>query len=169
MPPAGVMIESPEYPRGLLVDLVDEAGKSLAGIEVQYQGRPDSLVALRCVDPSGLRQETLLWSRPGEGSLRLAMQPGEPADLPAGLAPIDWWIDPSTEELMESSRLVGWEVVAAFLRERWRGQATRAAIKLDDSATIVDLTRAEAIETLLTHLQQTHQPVTASLADKTHL
>ena len=63
-----VMIESPEFPRGLWVELVDEAGNGLAGLQVECHGRPDSLVAIRCVDPSGLRQETLLWSRLGGGA-----------------------------------------------------------------------------------------------------
>ena len=73
-----VLIESPEFPRGLWVDLADEAGKRLAGIEVEYQGRADSLVVIWAVDPSGLRQETLAWSRPAGGF---------PAPWPQGRGP----------------------------------------------------------------------------------
>ena len=163
-----VMIESPEFPRGLWVDLVGEAGQALADIQVEYQGRPDSLAAVRCVDPSGQRQETLLWIRPGGDSLPLALESSEPADLPEGLVSIDWRIDLRVEALLEESSrlmLIGWEAVDAFLRERWQGQAGRVVVKLDDGATVVDLDRAEAIETLVTHLQKTHQPVTSSAAD----
>ncbi len=158
-----VLIESPDFPRGLWVDLVDEAGQALAGIEVEYEGRPDSLVALRCVDPSGLRRETLLWTRPGGSPLRFALRPGEPADLPAGLTSIDWRVDPSAEGLLESSRLVGWEAVAGFIRQSWTGQDGMLAVRLDDVAVVVDMGQAEAIETLVRHLQETHQPVIESL------
>ena len=79
-----VLIESPEFPRGLWVDLADERGQALAGIQVEYDGRPDSLVALRCVDPARLRQETLLWTRAGGAPLSLSLKSGQPADLPAG-------------------------------------------------------------------------------------
>ena len=58
-----VMIESPEYPRGLWLHVADEAGQALAGIQVDYHGRPNGLVALHCVDPAGLRREMLLWNR----------------------------------------------------------------------------------------------------------
>ena len=96
-----VMIESPEFPRGLWVDLVDEAGQSLAGMQVKYAGWPDSLVALRCIDPSGLRQETLYWTRPGSNPLRLALEFGRDADLPEGLVPLGWRIDQQAESLLE--------------------------------------------------------------------
>ena len=156
-----VMIESPEFPRGVWVHLADEAGQALAGIQVEYQGRPDSLVALRCVDPSGLLQETLLWARPEGDPLRLAMRPGDPVDLPAGLAAIDWRIDRSVERLSESDRLVGWEAVAAFLRRSWSGQGGVVAVRLDDSALTVDMDQAEAVETLMEHLRRTdHLPKT---------
>ena len=35
-----VLIESPQYPHGLWLHLVDEAGDALAGIQVEYQGHP---------------------------------------------------------------------------------------------------------------------------------
>ena len=159
-----VMIESPEFPRGLWVDLVDEAGQALAGVQVEYQGRADSLVTLRCVDPSGLRQETLLWTRAFGDPLRLALKTRDPAGLPPGLASIDWRIDPGVEALLESSRLVGWEAVEAFLRERWQGQVGLVFVRLDDGGTAVDLDHEEAIEMVVRHLQKTHQPVTPSTA-----
>lgn len=90
-----VLIESPQYPRGLWLHLVDEAGDALTGIRVEYQGRPDSLVAIRCVDPAGEVQETLVWTRPEGAPLRLMLKTKEAADLPAGLVPIDWRIDPT--------------------------------------------------------------------------
>ncbi len=168
-----VLIESPEYPRGLWLDLVDESGQGLAGLQVDYQGRPDSLVAIRGVDPAGLHRETLLWTRPAGDPLRLALKPGEPADLPAGLVPIDWQIDPAAEELLEpveETRLSGWEAVAAFLRERWQGQAGRVAVQLDASASLaVELDHPEALETLVAHLQQLHQSAGASLGETTPL
>ena len=90
-----VLIESPQYPRGLWLSLVDEAGDALAGLQVEYQGRPDSLVAIRCVDPVGQMRETLVWTRPAGDSLRLTLKPKEVGDLPAGLSRIDWRIDPT--------------------------------------------------------------------------
>ena len=33
-----VLIESPQYPRGLWMHLVDEAGDALTGLQVEYQG-----------------------------------------------------------------------------------------------------------------------------------
>ena len=160
-----VMIESPEFPRGLWVDMVDEAGHALPGIQVEYEGPPDSLVAIWSVDPSGLRQATLLWTRPGGDPIRLELKSGKPANLPLGLASIDWQIDPSVEALLESSRMVGWTAVEALLRERVQDQAGRVVLKLDDVGVIVDLEHPEAIETLVTYLQKAYQPVTAGLAD----
>ena len=55
-----VLIESPQYPRGLWLHLVDETGDALAGIRVEYQGRPNSLVAIHCVDPAGGVRETMI-------------------------------------------------------------------------------------------------------------
>ena len=152
-----VLIESPEFPRGLWVDLVDEGGKALAGIQVAYEGWPDSLVAVHCLDPSGLRQETLLWTRLGGEPLRLVLKPDEPTDLPAGLASIDWRIDPGAEELPvleEGPDLIGWPAVAAFLEERWRGRTGRVAVQIDGSPVVaVDLAHTEPVERLLDHLQ----------------
>ena len=66
-----VLIESPQYPRGLWLHLVDEAGNALAGIRVEYQSRPDNLVAIRCVDPAGEVRETLVWTSVRGRSLEL--------------------------------------------------------------------------------------------------
>ena len=152
-----VLIESPEFPRGLWVDLVDEGRKALAGIQVEYEGWPDSLVAVHCVDPSGMRQETLLWTRPGGDPLRLVFKPDEPADLPSGLTFVDWRIDPGAEELPvleEGPELNGWPAVSAFLEERWRGRTGRVAVQIDGSPVVaVDLAHAEPVERLLDHLQ----------------
>ena len=82
-----VLIESPQYPHGLWLHLVNEAGDALADIQVEYHGRPDSLVAIRCVDPVGRVRETLFWtplgaevrrncrSASGAGRHRLADRP----------------------------------------------------------------------------------------------
>ena len=101
-------------------------GPALAGIQVDYHGLPNGLVALHCVDPAGLRREMLLWALPQGDPLRLTLQPRGPADLPAGLVPIDWQIAPAAEALLEpvaATRLTGWEPVEAFLRTRWQGSA----------------------------------------------
>ncbi len=45
---------------------------------MKYEGRPDGLVALHCADPSGRRQETLLWTRAFGDPLRLGLKPDEP-------------------------------------------------------------------------------------------
>ena len=152
-----VMIESPEFPRGLWVDLTDEAGQALAGIQVEYQGRADSLVAIWSVDPSGHRQETLLWTRAGEDPLRLTLQEADPPDLPPGLTSVDWRIAPGTEGLLgleERPDLVGWEAVTAFLQERWQGRTGRVAVQIDSSTVLaVDLDHPEPVTRLVDHLQ----------------
>ena len=148
-----VLIESPEFPRGLWVELMDDAGQALAGIQVEYEGRPDSLVAIWSADPSGERQETLLWTRLGGDTLRLALRAAARADLPPGLAGIDWRIDPGVDRLHESHRLVGWEALAALLRQ-WSSRGGMMAVMLDNSSISVDLERAEAMETLVTHLRR---------------
>ena len=116
-----VLVESPQYPRGLWLHLVDEGENELAGLQVEYQGRPDSLVSIYCVDPTDGVQETLIWTQPEGDSLRLTLKSRGTADLPAGIASIDWQIDPSVESLLEpveEIRLIGWEEVSAFLRKR---------------------------------------------------
>ena len=152
-----VLIESPEYPRGLWLHLVDEAGDALAGIQVEYQGRPDSLVAMRCVDSAGDVQETLVWTRPDDIPLRLTLRPGEATDLPAGLAAMDWQIAPVAASLLkptDETRLTGWEAVAAFLRERWQGRSGRATVQFEAEVLAVELDHPEAIDHLVTYLQQ---------------
>ena len=161
-----VLIESPEYPRGLWVDLVDETGQALAGIQVAYQGVPDSMVAIWSVDPSGLRQETLLWTRPVGNSLSLSLKSGEPAVLPAGLTSIDWRVDPKVEGQLEPNRLVGWGAMAGFIRENWRcPDGMLLAVRFDDSSMSVSMDRAESIETMLRHLQETDQQAIETLAE----
>ena len=168
-----VLIESPQYPHGLWLHLIDEAGDALTGLLVEYQGRPDSLVAIRCVDPAGGVRETLVWTRPDGTPLRLTLEPRETTDLPAGLASIDWQIDTSVEsslEQVEEIRLSDWEAMAAFLRGRWQGQTGRVAVQLNVSTPLaVDLDRPKAIETLVAHLQQMYRPAGASLGENTTL
>ena len=93
--------------------------------------------------------------------LRLTLQPRGPADLPAGLVPIDWQIAPGAEALLEpveATRLISWEAVAAFLRARWQGWTGRVAVQMDASASLaVDLDHPEAVEMLLAYLQQLYQ------------
>ena len=156
-----VLIESPEYPGGLWLDLADEAGQALAGIQVEFQGRADSLVAIWSVDPSGLRQETLLWARPRGDPLGLAIEPAEPAGLPPGLASIDWRVEPGAEELLlleVAPELIGWEAVTAFLRARWKGGKVRVAVQIDSSTAVaVDLTHPETVGRLVGYLQDRAQ------------
>ena len=149
-------------------------GMALAGLHIEYQGQPDSLVAIRCVDPAGEVQETLVWTRPDGTSLRLTLKPSESTDLPAGAAYIDWQIDPISASLLEPlerTRLIGWEAVAAFLRERWQSQTGRVAVRIDASSInlAVELDHPEAIETLVHHLQQAQQSSGASLGENTPL
>ena len=163
-----VLIESPQYPRGLWLHLVDEAGDALAGLQVEYQGRPDSLVAIRCVDPVGEVQETLVWTRPDGTLSRLILKPKEAADLPAGLVSIDWQIDTSVKSLLEpveEIRLIGWEAVAAFLWKRWHDRTGRVAVQLDTSTLAVGVDDPEDIETLVAHLRQMQQPAAASIGE----
>ena len=133
-----VLIESPQYPRGLWLHLVDEGGDALAGIQVEYQGRPDSLVAIYCVDPAGGVRETLIWTRPHGTPLSLMLKPKEVGNLPAGLIPIDWRIDPTAEALLEpmaETWRINWEEMAAFLQARWQGQTGRIAVQIESSTT----------------------------------
>ena len=162
-----VLIESPQYPRGLWLHLVHEAGDALAGIRVEYQGRPDSLVAIHCVDPAGEVRETLVWTRPEGDPLSLMLKPSEATGLIAGAAYLDWQIDPSAASLLEpmkETRLIGWETVAAFLRERWQSQTGRVAAQFDTSTSLaVELDHPKVLETLVAYLQQFYQSVRASL------
>ena len=169
-----VLIESPQYPRGLWLHLVDEAGDALAGIRVEYQGRPDSLVAIRCVDPARGLREAQVWTRPDGTILSLTLKSKESADLSAGLAPIDWQIDPTAASLLEpvTEWLIGWEAVAPLLWERWKGWTGRVVIQLYASTRTsfaVELDHPETIETLMAHLQQTQQPTAATLRGLTPL
>ena len=171
-----VLIESPQYPHGLWLYLVDETGDAQDGIQVEYQGHPDSLVAIRCVDPVGSVRETLVWSRPDGDPLRLTLKPEEASDdLPTGLASIDWQIDPIAKVLLvpeQETRLEGWKAVEVFLQVRWQSQAGRVAVQFNDSTSTslaVEIDHPETIETLVAHLQQTQQPAAVSLGETTTL
>ena len=152
-----VLIESPQYPRGLWLHLVDEAGDALAGIRVEYQGRPDSLVAIRCVDPTGGVRETLVWTRPDGTPLRLTLKPSELTDLPAGLIPIDWHIVSDAEFLLEpvaKTRLIDGEAMATFLQQRWQEKTGRVVVQIDTRTVLaVALDHLESIEILVDYLQ----------------
>ena len=151
-----VMIESPEFPRGLWVELTDEAGEGLAGLQVEYHGRRDSLVALRCVDPSGLRQETLLLSRPGGDLVEMKLKPVEPVELPEGAALVGLRIDPSAEALLEFEEvppLSGPEALVPYLRERWQGRTGRVAVRIDSTAAAIDAAQPELVAPLVELLQ----------------
>ena len=164
-----VLIESPQYPRGLWLHLVDEAEDALAGLQVEYQEQPDSLIAIHCVDPASGVQETLVWTRSEGDPLRLTLKPRETTDLPAGIASIDWQIDPSAEFLLEpveEIQLIGWEEVAAFLWKRWHDRTGRVAVQLDTSTLAVRMDHPEDIETLVAHLKQTHRPAAISSKKK---
>ena len=166
-----VLIESLEYPRGLWLELVDEAGQPLAGLQVEYQGRPDSLVAIRCVDPVGSVRETLIWTRSEGDSLHLVLKPKEADDLPVGLTSIDWQIDPIVASLLEpeeETHLTGWEAVAAFLRARWQEQAGRVPVQLSantNTSLAVEVAHPETVETLVAHLQQIYRPTGTPLGE----
>ena len=168
-----VLIESPQYPHGLWLHLVDEAGDALAGLQVEYQGRPDSLVAIRCVDPVGSVRQTLIWTWSDGDSLRLMLKPTGLDDLPAGLTSLDWQIDPIARALLEpvdETRLIGWEAVASFLQAHWQYQTGRVPVQLNASTSFaVELDRPEIIETLVAHLQQMYRPAETSLGKSTVL
>ena len=153
-----VMIESPEFPSGLWVDLTDEAGQALAGIQVEYEGRADSLVVIWPVDPSGLRQETLQWRRSTGDPMHLALKAADPAHLPSGLAFIDWRVNADGEELLrldpvEGPFIAGWGDLTAFLQERWQGRKGRVAIQVDSTSLAVDLDHPEPVDQLVAYLQ----------------
>ena len=151
-----VLIESPEYPRGLWLHFEDESGQAVAGTRVEYRGQADSLVAIRCVDPSGLRQETLYWTRPGNNALSLTLKPGGDADLPAGMVSLGWRIDPQAVNLLEPDGppLTSWEELTAFLQERWQHGRERVAVLIDsNTALVVDLADAEPAGRLVEYLE----------------
>ena len=169
-----VMIESPEFPRGLWLDLTDEAGQPLAGLEVEWQSRPDSLVALRCFDPGGGVRKTLLWVRPAGDPIHLTLKPGEATGLPAGLTLIDWHIDPVAAALLGPARKIrftDWEAVAAFLRGRWQDRTGRITVQLNAAAPplTVELDYPQALEALVAHLQQAYEAARDSLGESVPL
>ena len=167
-----VMIESPEYPRGLWLHLLDEAGRPLPGLHVEYQGRRDSLVAIRCADPGGEVQKTLVWTRPGGDPLRLRLKAGEPGDLPSGLVPIDWRVDPSAQAVLgtEETSLTGWEAVGTFLRQRWGDRTGIVALELSADVNLaVVLEDPNALGTLVAYLQDAHRPGDVSPTVQVHL
>ena len=168
-----VLIESPEYPRGLWVRLLDESGGSLSGLQVEYQGRPDSLVEMRCFDHAGLWQETLLWIRPEGQPLRLMLRTGETSDLAAGLSYIDWRIHPSAESLlepMEETRRMDWGSFASFFGERWGDQTGRVAVQLDGGiSVVVELGYPGAIQVLIAHLREVHESSSFWIGENTSL
>lgn len=152
-----VMIESPEFPRGLWVNVTSGVGQAIPGIQVQYQGDPNGFVAIRCVDPAGLRRETLLWTRP-RGPLRLPLQPSKRGDLPEGLAQIDWRVDPNALSLLkplETTRLEGWDGVSSFFQERWQGRTGRVAVQMAPEINlVVDLDISNAVDIFLANLKE---------------
>ena len=152
-----VLIESPQYPHGLWLHLVDEAGDALTGIRVEYQGRPDSLVAIHCVDPIGGVRETLVWTRAEGDLLRLMLKPKEASDLPVGIALIDWQRDPTAESLLEpveKDLSISWPDLTAFLREHWQEKTGRVVVQIDTRTVLaVDLDHLESIERLVNYLQ----------------
>ena len=159
-----VMIESPRFPRGLWVGMVDEAGQGLPGIRVEYEESSPEVV-IWGVDPSGERQGTLLWTGPWlPGVEILTLKSRAPANLPAGLVSIDWQFHQLIPFPPQVDWLVGWEAVSAFLRERWGRRQGLFAVRIDDSSIAVDMDRG-AIEILVTQLQQMHVPLADSLAD----
>ena len=171
-----MLIESPQFPHGLWLHLVDEAGDALAGIRVEYQGRSDSLVAIHCVDPTGGARETLVWTRPDGIPLRLTLKSNELTDLLPGLVSIDWRIDPTAGALLEpmtETQRINWEEVASFLQKRWQDQAGRVAVQIESITTsatwAVEVDHPEAIETLLVHLLQTHRSAGTSLEERADL
>ena len=168
-----VLVESPQFPHGLWLHLVDEAGDALAGIRVEYQSRADSLVAIRCVDPVGGVRETLVWTRPSGDPFRLTLPPSESVNLPEGFIPINWQIDPTTASLLKpvkKTRRIGWEGLAAFMRERWQNQTRRVVVRLDAHISLaVELDHPEAVEMLVAYLQQWHQSVGTPLGETTYI
>ncbi len=138
---------------------------------MEYQGRPDSLVALRCVDPAGLQREALLWTRSAGEPIHLTLKPSEASDLPPGLTPIDWNVDPSAESFLKpvaEARLNGWEALAGFLQQQWPDKTGRVAVQLDTGTSLaVELGHPEVIESLVAHLQQVQQSSGARVGENT--
>ena len=168
-----VLIESPEYPRGLWLNFEDESGQALSGLQVEYQARPDSLVELRGVDPNGLLRETLFWTRPEGSPLRLILKPRNSGHQLAGFTPIDWHIDQAAEVLLESveaTRLIGRKAVVAFLQDRWQGQPGRVAVQLDTGVSFaVEIDHPEAMKSLMAYVQQLHYPTNDPYEETTAL
>ena len=150
-----VMVESPEHPRGLWLHLTDGDGSPLPGLQVEYQSGRDGLVAIRSLDPAGEMRETLAWTRPTGDPVPLMVKAGTPGGLPAGLASIDWRVDPGAEAALggEETRLSGWEAVGAFLEQRWQGRPGIVEIDLGaDLNLVVKVEDAEALGALVAYL-----------------
>ncbi len=154
-----VLIESPQYPRGLWLHFADEAGQALAGLQIDYQSQPDSLIAVYCYDPAERVQATLIWSRPLGDALRWTLKPqAANDDLPTGGAALDWQgLVAPDEEL----RLESWEEVAAFLRGRWQGQTGRVVLQFPNTSLTIALDKGPALDWLLAHLQSLYSAAAA--------
>ncbi len=146
-----VLIESPQYPRGLWLHFADEAGQALAGLQIDYQSQPDSLIAVYCYDPAERVQATLIWSRPLGDAVRWTLKPRAASDdLPTGGVALDWQgLVAPDEEL----RLESWQEVAAFLQGRWQGQTGRVVLQFPNTSLTVALDKASALDWLPAHLQ----------------
>ncbi|NKB66055.1 MAG: hypothetical protein GKR89_03235 [Candidatus Latescibacteria bacterium] len=166
-----IMIESPEYPRGLWLQLLNGQGVLQAGIEVGYQGAPDSLVTLRCTDPTGLLQETLVWSHPWGDTLYAVLQNRQNNSAPEGLTPVDWRIDLHTRSRLQplaAARLADWDQVASFVHTHWHQQQDWVAVRFDSSTALIAAVDQPAIvDTLMVHLQQIHRQKSTSLDENT--
>ncbi len=155
-----VMVESPEYPRGLWLHLLDEAERPLPGLHVEYRGRRDSLVSIRCADPDGVVRKTLVWTRPAGDPLHLRLKAAEPGDLPPGLVPIDWRVDSSAEAVLgtEETSLTGWEAVGTFLSQRWGERTGIVGLELSADVNLaVVLEEPNSLGKLVAYLQDTHR------------
>ena len=148
-----VLIESPEVPRGLWVTLTDEAGRGLTGIQVEYESLPNRLVSFRFADPSGQRQETLLWTQSAGGHHIIDMGLRQPVDMAPGFTPVGLRIGPNLLE-PDGPQFTSWEDLTTYLQERRQDGMEQAIVEIDRSTALaVDLTDAKPLGRLVEYME----------------
>ena len=170
-----VLIESPEFPRGLWIHLRTETGEVLPDVYLLYRplfpapdpGRPAYGDEGERAGLSGIIvwggevqvRFTEIWIRPDGTPLRFTIKTASEDDLPDGIYYTDWRIDPTAESLLEPEerQLTGWDQLRDFLREHWP-----VNVKTSTRPTAI----SGNVDTLVDYLKETHRLSEPSLGEE---